>query len=339
MRDNKCGWKLMCAAVMALVLGVAAGVPAQQGPGGGPPTPQPLVVHQLKPNLYWVEGGGGNSAVIVGNNGVIVVDTKTTAAAGAELLADVAKITPKPVTTAIVTHSDGDHVNGLASFPAGITIVAQENCKAEMQAAMNSPAGAALADHMPTRTVTKNMEDMTIEGVHLRLLHFAPAHTSGDLMVYLPDDKIMFTGDIVAAQAPYPLIHLEKNGSSEGWITTMNGILATDATTFIPGHGNVQMKADLQKRLSDTIARRDQIKALVAQGKSLDEVRQGLGEPPPAMRGPGGPGGPGAGGPGGAGMGGGQGPGGPGAGGGAARPAGPAFMDFTGVIYAEMTKK
>src|SRR5450631_2412855 len=125
MRDNKCGWKLMCAAVMALVLGVAAGVPAQQGPGGGPPTPQPLVVHQLKPNLYWVEGGGGNSAVIVGNNGVIVVDTKTTAAAGAELLADVAKITPKPVTTAIVTHSDGDHVNGLASFPVGITIIAQ----------------------------------------------------------------------------------------------------------------------------------------------------------------------------------------------------------------------
>ena len=329
----------MCTGVLALVLGAGAAVSARRDRGEAAPTPQPLVVHQLKPNLYWVEGGGGNSAVIVGNNGVIVVDTKTTAAAGAELVADVAKITPKPVTTAIVTHSDGDHVNGLASFPAGITIIAQENCKAEMQAAMNTPAGAALADHMPTRTVTKNMEDMTIEGVHLRLLHFAPAHTSGDLMVYLPDDKIMFTGDIVAAQAPYPLIHSEKNGSSEGWITTMNGILATDATTFIPGHGNVQMKADLQKRLSDTVARRDQIKALVAQGKSLDEVRQGLGEPPPATRGPGGLGGPGAGGPGGAAMGGGAGPGGPGAGGGAARPPGPNFMDFTGVVYGEVTKK
>ena len=119
----------------------------------------------------------------------------------------------------------------------------------------------------------------------------------------------------------------------------MNGILATDAVTFVPGHGDVQMKADLQKRLADTTARRDQIKALAAQGKSLDEVRQGLGDPPPATRGPGGLGGPGAGGPGGAAMGGGPGPGGPGAGGGAARPPGPNFMDFTGVVYGEVTKK
>src|ERR1700693_2126122 len=135
MRNNKCSGKLMCTGVLALVLGAGAAVSAQ-GPEGGAPTPQPLVVHQLKPNLYWVEGGGGNSAVIVGNNGVIVVDTKTTAAAGAELLADVAKITLKPVTTAIVTHSDGDHVNGLASFPAGITIIAHENNKKEQDAAI-----------------------------------------------------------------------------------------------------------------------------------------------------------------------------------------------------------
>ena len=337
MQNKKRAVKLINGALLALTFGAAATIiAAQQGPGGAP---QPLMVHQLKPNIYWVEGAGGNSAVIVGTNGVIVVDTKTTAPAGAELVADVAKITPKPITTVILTHSDGDHVNGLASFPAGIAIIAQENCKTEMQAASNTPAGAALADHMPTRIVTKNMEDTTVEGVHLRLLHFAPAHTSGDLMVYLPDDKIMFTGDIVAAQAPYPLIHTEKNGSSEGWITTMNGILATDAVTFVPGHGDVQMKADLQKRLADTTARRDQIKALAAQGKSLDEVRQGLGDPPPATRGPGGLGGPGAGGPGGAAMGGGPGPGGPGAGGGAARPPGPNFMDFTGVVYGEVTKK
>jgi cyclase len=255
------------------------------------------------------------------------------------VVADVAKITPKPITTVILTHSDGDHVNGLVSFPKGLTIIAHENCKTEMQSAPNA---ATLADHMPTRTVTKNSEDMTIEGVHLRLLHFAPAHTSGDLMVYLPDDKIMFTGDVVATQSPYPLIHAEKNGSSEGWITTMNGLIKVDAATYVPGHGDVQTKADLQKRLADTIARRDQIKALVAQGKSLDEVREALNEPPPAQRGGGGMGG-GAGamrGPGGGGMGrgagmGGRGPGGAGAGRG---PAGPNFMDFTGVVYGELKK-
>jgi cyclase len=314
MKDRKSGAKLILGAVLAVVLGAAAVVSAQQAPGGGGGgggrggAPQPLVVHQLKPNISWVEGGGGNSGVIVGTNGVIVIDTKTSAAGGAELVADVAKITPKPITTVILTHSDGDHVNGLASFPAGITIIAQENCKTEMQAAAATPQGAALADHMPTRTVTKNVEDATIEGVHLRFLHSAPAHTSGDLQVYLPDDKIMFTGDVVATQAPYPLIHLEKNGSTEGWGTTMNAILATDATTFIPGHGDVQMKADLQKRLADSTARRAQIVTLAGQGKSLDDVRTGLNEPPPAAGRGGGPG------------------------------RGPNMADFTAIVYAEVKK-
>jgi alkyl sulfatase BDS1-like metallo-beta-lactamase superfamily hydrolase len=69
------------------------------------PAPAPFTVHQLKPNVYWVEGGGGNSGVIVGDKGVIIIDAKTTAAGGKELLDDVAKITPKPVTAVILTHS------------------------------------------------------------------------------------------------------------------------------------------------------------------------------------------------------------------------------------------
>jgi cyclase len=330
--DSKHWWKVARGAAWAVALGMAATTVSAQGGGGRGGPPQPFMVHQLKPNVYWVEGGGGNSGVIVGNNGVIVIDTKTSAAGGAELLADVAKITPKPVTTVILTHSDGDHVNGLQSFPKGLTIIAQANCKTEMEAAPNAAPGGVLADYMPTRTVTRNMEDMTIDGVHLRMYHFAPAHTSGDLMVYLPDDKIMFTGDVVATQSPYPLIHLEKNGTSDGWVTTLNGIIAVDVATYVPGHGDVQTKAELQKRVADTIARRDQIKALVAQGKSLAEVRESLGEPPPAPRGGGrGPGG-------GGGMAAGR-RGGGGPGGGAGRGAFPSFQDFTGVVYAEQTKK
>src|SRR6202163_3573747 len=114
-----------------LGLGALATLAFAQGPA-----PAPLMVHQIKPNVYWVEGGGGNSGVIVGDKGVIVVDAKTTPAGGKELLDNVAKITPKPVTTVILTHSDADHVNGLASFPTGITIIAQENNKKEQDAAL-----------------------------------------------------------------------------------------------------------------------------------------------------------------------------------------------------------
>jgi len=284
-------------------LGALAVLAIAQGPA-----PAPLMVHQLKPNVYWVEGGGGDSGVIIGDKGVIVVDAKTTAAQGKELLDDIAKITPKPVTTVILTHSDGDHVNGLASFPAGITIIAHENNKKEQDAALAAGGrGAPPAGHLPNKTISKNKEDLKIDGVKVEVLHWAPAHTSGDLVVYLPSEKIVFTGDIITTK-PDALIHLEKNGSSEGWVTTAKGIAALNEDQFVPGHGDVMNKAEVQKKATDVAAKRAKIKDLVAQGKSLADIKTAVGDPPPAQ-----------------GKGGGRG--------------GPGFASFTDVVYQELTKK
>jgi glyoxylase-like metal-dependent hydrolase (beta-lactamase superfamily II) len=286
---------------LGLVCGLGALAVAQQ------PPPAPFQTHQLKPNVYWIEGGGGNSGVIVGDKGVIVIDAKTTQAGGKELLDDIAKITPKPVTTVILTHSDGDHVNGLAAFPAGIKIIAHGNNKKEQEAAISAGGrGAPPADHLPTQVVTKNKESLKIDGVKFELLHWAPAHTSGDLVVFLPTEKIVFTGDIIAAQLPDPLIHLEKHGSSEGWIATTKGIVGLNADQFVPGHGNVQTKDDIQQRLTKAETKRAQIKELVGQGKSLEEIRVAVGDPPPA-----------------------QGRGG----------RGPGFPTYTEVVYRELTNK
>src|ERR1700685_222687 len=258
------------ATVLGFVLscGALATLSMAQGPA-----PAPLMVHQLKPNVYWIEGGGGNSGVIVGDKGVIVVDAKTTPAAGKELLDDIAKITPKPVTTVFLTHSDGDHVNGLASFPAGIKIIAHENNKKEQDAALAAGGrGAPPAGHLPTQVVSQHKEELKIDGVKVQVFHGANAHTSGDLVVYLPSEKIVFTGDIITTQ-PDALIHLEKNGSSEGWVTTAKGIAEFKADQVVPGRGDVQTQAAVQKRATDVSAKRAKIKELVAQGKSLDEIK------------------------------------------------------------------
>jgi len=239
-----------------------------------------------------------------------VVDAKTTPAGGKELLDNIAKITSKPVTTVILTHSDGDHVNGLAAFPAGITIIAHENNKKEQEAALSRGGrGAPPADHLPTQLVAKNKESLKIDGVKVELFHWAPAHTSGDLVVYLPSEKIVFTGDIIATQLPDPLIHLEKDGSSEGWIKTTKGIVSLNADKFVPGHGDVQTKAAIQQRLTDAEAKRAKVKDLVAQGKSLDEVKAAVDAPPAPGRGAGGGG------------------------------RGPVFASFSEVVYKELSKK
>src|SRR5579862_5966604 len=146
------------------ILGVLAAVAAAGLANAQGPQAAPFVTHQLKPNVYWVEGGGGNSTVIVGDKGVIVVDVKVSKAGGAELLADIAKITPKPVTTVILTHSDGDHINGLAAFPSGLKIIAQVNNKQEQEAAITAGGpGAPATANLPNQLVTKQKESLTID--------------------------------------------------------------------------------------------------------------------------------------------------------------------------------
>src|ERR1700691_5411466 len=74
----------------------------------------PLKVAEIRDNVYWAEGGAGvNTEFIVGATGVIVVDAKTTDDSQKEVLAEIAKITPKPVTTVIITHSD--HIKGISA--------------------------------------------------------------------------------------------------------------------------------------------------------------------------------------------------------------------------------
>src|SRR5580765_2423000 len=191
-------------------LALTAFVSAQQAPQA----PPPITMKMLKPDVWAGLGGaGGNSTIIIGKTGVIVVDAKTSEAGAKHLLSEIAKITPKPVTTAIITHSDGDHVNGLAAFPAGVKVIAHENNKKEQEGALAAGGrGAPPADRLPNQVVTKNKETLTIDGVKLELYHWAPAHTSGDLVVYNPAQKIAATGDIIVTNRAddNPNIHQEK---------------------------------------------------------------------------------------------------------------------------------
>ncbi|WFU10335.1 MBL fold metallo-hydrolase [Rhizobium sp. CB3090] len=238
---------------------------------------EPLAVHRLRSNVYWADGAGGNSGIVVGRHGVIVIDAKVCPDAGKRLLEEVARITSNPVTHVILTHGDGDHVMGLARFPAGLTIIAHEKCKSDMQAAnatglMGTLPSAALPNHTFTAS-----ESLTLEGVRFELLHFGPSHTGGDAVIYLPDQKVIFSGDILAwGGSPTPTIHEEKHGSAIGWLTTVREMLKLPADTFVTGHGDVQTKSEVQQKLDQFQKQYDEIKAMIARGKSLDEVEEAM---------------------------------------------------------------
>jgi cyclase len=277
--------KIVFAGLVAATLTTVPFGSAQQPPAA------PFQTHQIAPNVYYVEGGGGNTGVIVGDKSVILIDAKTTADSGKQFAEAVAKITPKPVTTILLTHSDVDHVGGLVAFPKGLTIIAQEGNKKEQDTAIAAGGPRAPSpDYLPTKVVTKEKEDLTIDGIKFELLHWAPAHTSGDLVVFLPAQKIVFAGDIITTNRAQPLIHAEKNGSSEGWITTVKGMIVLNADQYVSGHGEVLKKDAVKEKLDKATAERDKIKELVAKGQTLEQVEASVGDPPPSeMQGNGGP--------------------------------------------------
>jgi cyclase len=240
----------------------------------------PVTVKKLKDNIYVADGGGGTSTIVIGQNGVIVVDGKNRPPDGKQLFDEIGKLTNKPITTVIFTHSDPDHVRGLGGFPKGLplTIIAHENDKKEIEQDLaNGGAASPPKEYVPNKVVTEMRESMTVEGVKMTLIHIAPAHTSGDLAVYFPDYKLIASGDLLSDGDPS--VHLEKHGSSEGWIKFVSALVDIDADTYVRGHADVGTREQARQSLAKAEAKRARIADLVKQGKSLDDIKQTFGEP------------------------------------------------------------
>jgi cyclase len=259
-----------------------AGAGGPGGPGGAGRGPRPLAVHPLHDGVYWTDGGTGvsNSGIIVGTDGVILFDPKGTVDAGKDIITEVAKITDKPITTVIVSHAHPDHTRGLPAYP-NVNIIAQRETARQIEmetfyytwnaAAAGGDAAGADKPYLATQVVDKRAE-VKINGVNFILLHWAPSHTAGDLVAYLPDQKIAFIGDMGIGG------RFENGGSVIGSIEAMQGLLALDCDTFVSGHAPVRTHADLQKTLDDGMARYSKVAALWESGKTLEEAEQAMGE-------------------------------------------------------------
>lgn len=231
--------------------------------------PPPIELKPVRPNVYEIVGGSGaNAGLIIGEKGFFLIDAKMTPQSAREMMAAIAKITQLPLQAVILTHSDGDHVNGLPGLPEGVTVIAHENTYQEMKQAITE--GPVLS-YLPW--ITYQQELLIRSGkTALHLLYFGPGHTSGDSVIYLPEEKVAFLGDLIFIGRE-PLIHRQKGGNSFGVVKILKEALKLEATSFIYGHGEVIDRSGVEKAIADLEARQAKVKTLIDQGKSLDEIK------------------------------------------------------------------
>lgn len=252
-----------------------------------PPRPAPERVDvaegvHLFRTAPWAVGNEGNSVAIVGGDGVLVFDTNGTPVAAAAVLAEIRRITDKPVRWIVNSHWHWDHWYGTEvyrrAFPE-VEVIAQERGAAMMAGpavAWNRPgleeqlpaflasiegrvrggeAAATPPEELPRlrallaegrlfldqkRCAELVVPDVTfadrleldLGGRRVQVLHHGRAVTPGDAFLWLPDERILVTGDLLVDPVTFALSVYPTE-----WLETMEALDALDASVLVPGHG------------------------------------------------------------------------------------------------------
>ncbi|MBI4461543.1 MAG: MBL fold metallo-hydrolase [Acidobacteria bacterium] len=268
---------------------------------------------------------GSNAAIIVNEDDVLVVDTHLAPSAARALLAEIKKLTDKPVRYVINTHWHNDHVQGNQAyfnvFPAPVEFISshatrediqkkaipsvqgtlnslpQQIAQAEQQLAAGvDAAGNRLTEEQKTerraqidrqkryleelRQIQITLPTVTFERslvLHqdardIHVLFFRKGHTRGDVVVWLPKDRVLVAGDLLTSQLPFP-----RDSYPSEWVETLEGMAKLEYDQIIPGHGPVQQGKDHLKLVTRVIGSIvEQVRAAVSRGLSLEDTKKAV---------------------------------------------------------------
>jgi len=282
----------------------ATGAPMKpSGPVLATPKAGEVKVLHVQGQVYMLTSTEGNMVVQAGDEGVLLVDTLP-ATLSAAVLAAIRTISDKPIhyivnTQAGEAHTGGNEAlakagptrpdrvplgSGLGGNTGGATsIVAHENVLNRMSATVGNPAeGKTVRPRAswPSDTFFEDENDFFFNTEAVQVLHQPSALADGDSAVFFRRSDVIVAGDIFST-VRYPVFDAKQGGSISGVIAALNRLLKLAVATgnmeggtmIVPGHGRLADKMDLVEYRNMVTIVRDRIKALVAEGKTLDQVR------------------------------------------------------------------
>lgn len=206
-----------------------------------------------------------------------MVDAKMDKASVDQTIEEVKKFTDKPIKYLVNTHSDADHVRGNQYFSETVTIVAHENCREEFFHPMrdgtpsewNNPE---LMRFVPSLTFRDKM-DIYLGSKKVELWYFGVGHTTGDAVVYFPEEKTGFLGDQIFLTRPQ-LIHSYKGGNSFEHVKTLVKMLATlDAEKFCSGHSEITDRSGVMNHIKQMKEMQEKVGTLIEKGQSMEQIK------------------------------------------------------------------
>lgn len=223
----------------------------------------------VKGNIHVLFGAGGNIGVLTTDEGLILIDDQF-APLTDRIEKAVASLGSGPVKFVLNTHWHGDHTGGNENLgKGGAVIVAHDNVHKRLAAL----EGDRAVSHHGLPDLTFN-DHLTFHlGEEARAYHIAHAHTDGDSFIHFMGSNVIHMGDLLFVDR-YPFIDIESGGSLDGMIEGLETALAlTDAETkIIGGHGPLTDRAGLERSISMLKQARERVGAMIADGKSLDEI-------------------------------------------------------------------
>jgi len=239
---------------------IAAVITPPQNPNFPLPPSWETEVRELAPNVYaYIQGGGpgksnvgrSNAMFIVGKENIFLVDALAAPLHTKAMVAAIRRVSDKPFRFVVNSHYHPDHVFGNQFIPDRPDVISSPFTRQQVLPMVSGPAhweaqpGWANGDEerriLPATITIEGKTTVYAGDVVIELLPLAPAHTYGDVAVYLPQLKVMALGDIgFFYVAPFCI-----SGNPSEWLKVCDRIEQMDVDTMVPGHGPVGGKAQL----------------------------------------------------------------------------------------------